>query len=314
MSKRILLIDTVHELISERLQSAGFCLDKCFEADKNEILGIIENYCGIIIRSRINIDKEIIDKAKKLKFVARLGAGMESIDTEYCKQKGIACLNSPEGNMDAVGEHTLAMLLSLLNNINRADKEMKSGLRKREANRGIELGGKTVAIIGYGNMGRSFAKKLSGFDCTVIAYDKYKFNYSDNFVQEADYSRIFEETDILSLHVPLTEETKFLVNAEFLSNFKKNIILLNTARGHVLKTADLVSALKSSKVLATGLDVLEYEEDSFETTNNLSNNADFQYLANCDNVILTPHIAGWTKESKIKLAEILVEKILKLKI
>lgn len=314
MGKKVLLIDTVHEIIPLKLKQNGFIVVEAYKETKQEIQQFISEYCGIVIRSRFNIDKEFIDKAENLKFIARVGAGMESIDTQYCAKKEIACLNSPEGNKNAVGEHSIAMLLSLLNNLPKADKEMKQGIRKREENRGFELENKTVAIIGYGNMGSSFAKKLSGFDCEVIAYDKYKKNYSNQFVRETDYSEIFEKADILSLHLPLTEETRFLVNSEFLSKFKKKIILINTARGSIVKTSDLVNALKSGKILAAGLDVLEYEEDCFEITKDISNNADYQFLAKSDNVILTPHIAGWTHESKIKLAEILVDKIINLKI
>ena len=314
MYYKVLLIDTVHEIIPEKLKKSGFTVAEAYKESKIEIQKFISEYCGIVIRSRFNIDKEFIDCAKNLKFIARVGAGMESIDTDYCNKKGIVCLNSPEGNRDAVGEHAVAMLLSLLNNLPKANKEMKLGIRNREENRGSELGSKVVAIIGYGNMGSSFAKKLSGFGCKVIAYDKYKKNYSNQFVKETDYKEIFEKADILSLHVPLTAETKFLVNSEFIAKFKKPIILINTARGQVVKTSDLVDALKSEKILAAGLDVLEYEDASFETTIDLKDNPDFQHHAKSENVILTPHIAGWTYESKTKLAEILVDKIINLKI
>jgi D-3-phosphoglycerate dehydrogenase len=312
MTKKVLLIDTVHRIIPDKLKNAGFVTQECFEAGRDEIKNIICDYCGVVIRSRITFDKEIIDKATNLKFIARVGAGMESIDTDYCATKGIECLNSPEGNRDAVGEHAIALLLNIMNNIIKSDREVKNGIRKREENRGIELGNKTVAIIGYGNMGSSFAKKLSGFGCNVISYDKYKSGYSDGFTKESDYEEIFESADIVSLHVPLTEETKYMVDSNFINSFKKNIILLNTARGPVVKTADLVSTLKSGKVKAAGLDVIEYEESSFESSAEMTEKEEFKYLASCDNVILTPHIAGWTQESKIKLAEVLVDKILKL--
>jgi D-3-phosphoglycerate dehydrogenase / 2-oxoglutarate reductase len=314
MTNNILLIDTVHRIIPDRLKDAGFVTENCFDAGRNEIMNKIGDYCGVVIRSRITFDKEIIDKAVNLKFIARVGAGMESIDTEYCALKGIACLNSPEGNRDAVGEHAIAMLLNLMNNIIKADREVKCGVRKREENRGSELGYKTVAIVGYGNMGSSFARKLSGFGCNVISYDKYKVGYSDGFTKETDYEEIFEKADIVSLHVPLTDETKYLVDSKFINSFKKNIIILNTARGPVVKTDDLVNALKSGKVKAAGLDVIEYEESSFESSSGMNDKEEFKYLASCDNVILTPHIAGWTHESKIKLSEVLVEKILKLKL
>jgi len=314
MSKKVLLIDTVHRIILDRLIESGFEVVSGFDWPREQILKAMPDYCGVVIRSRINIDKEFIDSAGNLKFIARVGAGMESIDLEYCKAKGIVCLNSPEGNRDAVGEHAIGMLLSLLNNLNKADREVKRGIWNRENNRGNELNVKTVGIIGYGNMGSSFAKKLSGFGCKVISYDKYKSGYSDGFTNETDMGTIFNETDILSLHVPLTEETQYLFNEQFISNFKKPIILINTSRGPVVKTNALTQALKSGKVLGAALDVIEYEETSFENTAIMTDKPDFEYLASCDNVILTPHIAGWTVESKIKLAEILADKIIALKL
>ncbi len=313
MQKKVLLIDTVHRIIPDKLSTSGFEVIAGYELSRTEILDCIPDFYGIVIRSRINVDKELIDKATNLRFVARVGAGMESIDLEYCKSKGIECLNSPEGNRDAVGEHATGMLLNLMNNLNKADKEVKNGIWKREENRGNELNTKTVGIIGYGNMGSSFAKKLSGFGCKVISYDKYKTGYSDGFTTETDLDSVFSEADILSLHVPLTEETKYMVDSEFISSFKKNFILINTARGPVVKTTDLVNALKSGKITASALDVIEYEETSFEKTAIMTDKEDFRYLAGCDNVILTPHIAGWTVESKIKLADILANKIIALK-
>jgi len=314
MAKKVLLIDTVHRIIPDKLIANGYEVVQGFELSKNEILDCISDFSGIVIRSRINIDKELIDKAENLRFVARVGAGMESIDLEYCKAKGIECLNSPEGNRDAVGEHAIGMLLNLLNKLNKADKEVKQGIWKREENRGTELNVKTVGIIGYGNMGSSFAKKLSGFGCKILSYDKYKTEYSDGFTIEKDLNSIFLEADVLSLHVPLTEETKYLFNEQFLNNFKKPIILINTSRGPVVDTKSLVNGLKSGKVLGAALDVIEYEETSFETTATMTDKPDFKYLASCDNVILSPHIAGWTVESKIKLAEILADKIIALKL
>lgn len=312
MQKKVLLIDTVHRIIPDKLSANGFEVVAGFELSRVEILNCISDFYGVVIRSRINIDKEFVDKAKNLRFVARVGAGMESIDMGYCKEKGIECLNSPEGNRDAVGEHAIGMLLNLMNNLNKADREVKSGIWEREKNRGNELSTKTVGIIGYGNMGCSFAKKLSGFGCKVISYDKYKSGYSDGFTIETDMETMFSEADILSLHVPLTEETKYMLDANFISSFKKNFILINTARGQVVKTSDLVSALKLGKITGAALDVIEYEDTSFETTSKMTDREDFKYLASCDNVILTPHIAGWTVESKIKLADVLANKIITL--
>jgi D-3-phosphoglycerate dehydrogenase len=312
MQKKVLLIDTVHRIIPDKLKASGFEVITGFELSRAEILDCISDFYGVVIRSRINIDKEIIDKATNLKFIARVGAGMESIDLEYCKTKGIECLNSPEGNRDAVGEHAAGMLLNLLNNLNKADREVKLGVWKREENRGNELNTKTVGIIGYGNMGSSFAKKISGFGCKVISYDKYKNDYSDGFTIETNLETIFSEADILSLHVPLNDETKYMVDDDFISSFKHNFILINTARGPVVKTAALVGALKSGKISGAALDVIEYEETSFEKTAIMTDKEDFRYLASCHNVILTPHIAGWTVESKIKLAEVLANKIINL--
>lgn len=310
MSRKVLIIDSVHEIITKGLQHAGYEVVDATELSRNAIIKVVGDVYGIVIRSRINIDKPFIDSAISLKFVARVGAGMETIDVDYCEAKGIKCLNSPEGNRDAVGEHTVGMLLSLLNNLNRADRQVKVGEWNREKNRGRELGYLTIGIIGYGNMGSSLAKKLSGFGCKVIAYDKYKKNYSDGFCEEVSFDEIFEKADVLSLHVPLTDETKYMVDENFISRFKKPIILLNVSRGPVVKTSALVEAMKSHKIIAAGLDVIEYEKTSFEKTVKMTDKEDFKYLASCDNVIMTPHIAGWTVESKIKLAQVLLDKIL----
>jgi D-3-phosphoglycerate dehydrogenase len=236
---------------------------------------------------------------------------MENIDVEYAGSKGIMCLNSPEGNRDAVGEHALGMLLALMNNMVRADRQVRAGTWIREGNRGTEISGKTVGIIGYGNMGSAFAQRLKGFDCRVISWDKYKHNYADGNTSETSMDEIFQEADILSLHVPLTWETRHMADDAFLRRFRKNIWLINTARGQVVKTEDLVTNLASGKVAGAALDVLEYEDSSFETISG-DVPADLQYLLHADNVILTPHIAGWTQESNVKLARFLVEKIRKI--
>ncbi len=314
MKKRILILDNVHPIIPETLIQNEYIVEDGTLKNRGQLIDCIANYQGIVLRSRITIDKEIIDKATNLKFIARVGAGMESIDVEYCRKQGVECLNSPEGNRDAVGEHATGMLLSLLNNLNKADSEVKRGVWNREENRGGELGALTVGIIGYGNMGSAFAKKLSGFGCKVIAYDKYKIDYSDSFGTEVSLENLHHESDVISLHVPLTEETKYMINESFIEKLSKQIILLNTARGPVVKTSALVNALKNNKIVAAGLDVIEYEESSFETTKAMTDELDFKYLASCKNVILTPHIAGWTVESKIKLAQVLVDKILKVEL
>ncbi|MDX9697237.1 MAG: NAD(P)-dependent oxidoreductase [Bacteroidales bacterium] len=308
---KILFLDTTHFRLPEMLRNAGFECHDSFDSDINKIKQIVGDYEGIIIRSRIKIDKTLIDLGKKLQFIGRVGAGLENIDTDYATKKGIACINSPEGNRDAVGEHALGMLLCLLNNIARANTEVRQGKWIREGNRGLEIKGKTIGIIGYGNMGSAFAQRLKGFGATVIAYDKYKFNYTDEFVTEKNLESLFEDTDILSLHVPLTDETEYMVNSDFIKKFKKEIYIINTARGKVVKTDDLVFQLKEGKVLGAALDVLEYEETSLESLNSENKKSDaFNFLINSDKVILTPHIAGWTRESNIKLSEVLADKII----
>jgi D-3-phosphoglycerate dehydrogenase len=310
INKKILFLDSTHPRLVEMLEQEGFVCETFFQIGKEEALSVIHEYAGVIIRSRIRIDKELIDNASNLKFIGRVGAGMESIDVAYAQSKGICCFNSPEGNRDAVGEHALGMLLALMNNFLRADKEVRIGEWKREENRGVEIKGKTIGIIGYGNMGSAFARKLRGFEADVIAYDKYKFNFSDEFVKEVSMEEIFESANILSLHVPLTEETHYLFEKEFVNKFKKKFWLINTSRGPVVKTDDLVSALKSEKIKGAALDVIEYEETSFETLDTKKFPEAWEYLLKSDKVILTPHIAGWTEESKIKLAEVLAEKII----
>lgn len=309
--RKILLVDSVHPLIREELTGMGFTCDFYPEFGRQEFLQAAEGYDGIIIRSKIRIDKEFLDRAVRLKFIGRVGAGMENIDVGYAGSKGIRCLNSPEGNRDAVGEHALGMLLSMLNHLVRADQQVRQGTWIREGNRGTEIKGKTIGIVGYGNMGSAFARKLQGFDCQVISYDKYKKNYSDGHTRETTLDEIFSQADVLSLHVPLTEETENMVNDEFLNKFMKNIWLINTARGQVVNTTDLVKNLVTGKVCGAALDVLEYEDASFE---GLSGHVpeELNYLLHAENVILTPHIAGWTRESEVKLARVLVEKIRKI--
>ena len=262
------------------------------------------------MRSKFKITKEIIDSAPNLKCIARVGAGMENIDLAYARQKGIACVNSPEGNRDAVAEHALGMLLCLFNSITKANAEVHAGTWLREENRGVELCGKTIGIIGYGNMGSAFAQRLQGFDVKVLAYDKYKKGFGNDFVEESSLEELYEKMDILSLHTPLTEETHYLINDEFINRFKKNMYIINTARGKCLNTSDLVKSIQSGKVLGACLDVLEYEAISFEGIDVKEIPAPMQYLMKSGKVILTPHIAGWTHESNVKLAEVLAQKII----
>ena len=309
---KILFIDSNHPLLHETLENAGHSCDLNYTWSKDEIINNIHLYDGIVIRSRIKITKDIIDKATNLKFIARAGAGMENIDVEYAERKGIKCLHAPEGNADAVGEHTIAMILSLFNNICKADTEVRTGKWIREGNRGVELMGKTVGIIGYGNMGSALAKRLQGFGVKILVYDKYKSNFGNDFIVEAPLQQLFDEVDIVSLHTPLTKETEYMINNSFLNSFKKNIYIINTARGKCLKTLDLVANMKSGKVLGACLDVLEYEMTSFENIDIANLPEAFQYLAQSNKVVLSPHIAGWTHESNIKIAVILANKILNL--
>ncbi|HLW31176.1 MAG TPA: 2-hydroxyacid dehydrogenase [Aequorivita sp.] len=307
---KILHLDSNHPLLIEMLKEAGFQNDENFTASKSEIEQIIHEYDGIVIRSRFTIDKTFLNFCKKLKFIARVGAGLESIDTDYAESLGIELIAAPEGNRNAVGEHALGMLLSLFNNLNKADKEVKNGLWNRESNRGVELEGKTVGIIGYGNMGKAFAKKLSGFDCKVICYD-IKENVADEFATQVSLRKLQAATDVLSLHTPWTPLTDKMVNSKFINSFAKPFWLLNTARGRSVVTSDLVAALNFGKILGAGLDVLEFEKLSFETlfdSATLPNS--LRELFAMDNVLLTPHIAGWTVESKVKLAKTITEKII----
>ncbi len=308
---KVLFIDSTQPILKDRLEKAGFNCDYLPDLPVDEIIKIINKYEGIIIRSRIKLDKEILDRAVNLKFIGRVGAGMENIDVVYAESKGIKCYNSPEGNRDAVGEHALGMLLALFNNLCIANMEVRKGIWQREANRGLEIKGKTIGIIGYGNMGSAFAQRLKGFEAKVIAYDKYKTDFGNDFVSEVQLDAIFKESDVLSLHVPLTKETEFMVDSVFLAKFKKPIYLINTARGKVVKTRDLVDALKKTKVLGAALDVLEYEQSSFEEIHQEKSNSDFKYLIQSNKVVLSPHIAGWTHESNIKLATYLTDKIIK---
>lgn len=308
---KILHIDSNHPLLWEQLQQASFQNEADFTSSKQEVEAKIENYHGIVIRSRFKIDKTFLDKATNLQFIARVGAGLESIDCDYATAKGIHLIAAPEGNANAVGEHAIGMLLSLFNNLNKANNEVKSGQWKREANRGHELEGKTIGIIGYGNMGKSFAKKLRGFDVTVLCHDILP-NIGDANAIQVSLSELQERADVLSLHTPWTPETDKMINTDFINQFKKSFWFIITARGNSVVTADLVEGLKSGKILGAGLDVLEYEKLSFETLFEGEKPAAFEYLLQAENVLLTPHIAGWTFESHQKLAQTIVDKICKI--
>jgi D-3-phosphoglycerate dehydrogenase len=305
---KILHLDTNHLLLINQLNDLGFANDEDYSSSKDQIESKIQNYNGIILRSRFNLDKSFLEKATNLKFIARVGAGLENIDCDYAAKKGVKLIAAPEGNRNAVGEHTLAMLLSLFNKLNKANDQVKNGKWLREDNRGIELDGKTVGLIGYGNMGKAFAKKLLGFNVEVLCYD-IKENVGDKNAKQVTFKELQEQSDVLSLHTPQTSETIGMVNAKFINEFKKPFWLINTARGKSVVTNDLVDALKSNKILGAGLDVLEYEKSSFENMFTSEMPEAFQYLIKAENVLLTPHVAGWTVESKEKLAQTIVDKI-----
>ena len=306
---KILHLDSNHPLLIEQLNEIGFINDEDYTSTKLEIEAKIHLYDGFIIRSRFSIDAHFLAKATKLQFIGRVGAGLENINCNYAESKGIRLIAAPEGNRNAVGEHSLGMILSLFNKLHKADKEVRNGQWLREENRGMELDGKTVGIIGYGNTGKSFAKKLRGFDVKVLCYD-LKPNVSDKNCKQVSLAELQEKTDVLSLHTPQTNLTINSINADFINSFKKSFWLINTARGTSVNTKDLVSAIKSGKILGAGLDVLEYEKSSFETlfSDNKMPEA-FQYLIKSNQVILSPHIAGWTVESKKRLAQTIVNKI-----
>ncbi len=306
---KVLHLDTNHPLLLEQLAALGCENTEDYKATKSEVEKIIHQYEGVIIRSRFKIDREFLDKASKLKFIGRVGAGLENIDVACAREKGIFLAAAPEGNRNAVGEQALGMLLSLMNNLNKADREVRQGTWDREGNRGWELDGKTVGIIGYGNTGRAFAKKLSGFEVEVLCHDILE-KVGDSFARQVPMEELQKKADVLSLHVPQTELTLGMVNTAFINRFAKPFWFLNTARGKCVKTADLSEALKSGKILGAGLDVLEYEKTSFEDLfEEGAMPEDFRYLVQSDRVLLSPHIAGWTQESKVKLAQTLVDKI-----
>lgn len=308
---KILHVDINHPTLIEQLSAAGYENHEDYASTKSEIENTINLYDGLIIRSRFSIDRSFLKKATKLKFIARVGSGLENIDASDALFRGIKLINAPEGNRNAVAEHALGMLLSLFNKIHKADNQVKEGMWQREENRGVELDGKTIGLIGYGNTGKAFAKKLRGFDVRVLCYDLIP-KVSDNNAKQVSLEELCNKSDVLSIHTPETEITKGMINIEFINTFKKSFWLINTARGNSVVTKDLVKALRSGKILGAGLDVLEYEKSSFESLFNESiMPKEYQYLINSDKVVLSPHIAGWTEESKLRLANTIVQKIKK---
>ena len=308
--KKILHLDSNHPLLLQKLSEAGFINETDFTSDKAAIEDKISNYHGLIIRSRFSIDQSFLEKAKNLEFIARVGAGLENIDCEFASGKGIALIAAPEGNRNAVAEHALGMLLSLFNKLNLADAEIRNGQWNREKNRGHELDGKTVGIIGYGNMGKAFAKKLRGFDVEVLFYDILP-NIGDANARQVSIEELQQKADVLSLHVPQTEKTIGLVNLDFINAFSKPIWLINTSRGKNVITSDLIAALENGKLLGAALDVLEFEKSSFENMFSDGEIPDaFSALLKSDKVLLSPHVAGWTFESHERLAEVIADKII----
>ncbi|WGQ12497.1 2-hydroxyacid dehydrogenase [Pedobacter gandavensis] len=306
MSKgRILIVDELHPVFKERAIAMGYEVDDLPLYTRAQTLAAISNYQGIAVRTKFRIDQELMAAAPSLKFIARAGAGLDNIDVDYARSRNIELLNAPEGNMDAVGEHATGMLLSLMNNFRNADQEVRNGTWDREGNRGYELKGKTVGIIGYGFMGKSFAKKLAGFEVNVIAYDKYKTGFSDAYAKEVSMEEIVKHSDVLSLHIPLTSETRQMVDEEYFFHFRKPIFFINTARGEIVHTQAVLQAIQAGKILAAGLDVLEVEK--FPA---LQQTPWFNDLKSAGKVILTPHVGGWTFESYRKISEVLADKLM----
>ncbi len=304
----VLHIDQNHPVLWSDLDALGYKNIEGYRLNRQEILSIIQDFEGVVIRSRILIDRAFLDAAQNLKFIARVGAGLDAIDIDYAAEKGVQLISAPEGNSTAVGEHALGLLLNLMNNLNRADRQLRQGSWQREANRGVELSGHTVGIIGYGHMGKAFAKTLRGFDCRVICYD-IESGVGDDNAHQVSLEEFFAQAQVVSLHTPLTPQTESMVNADFIDRFTHNIYLINTARGRSVVTTDLVAALNKGKVLGAGLDVLEYEHSSFENLLSQEPPEALKALLALDNVILSPHIAGWTHQSKEKLARVIVAKI-----
>lgn len=306
MNKKVLIIDEVHELLINGLAVLGFEVVYKPQASRIDLLHLVVDAFGLIVRTKTNIDIEVLEKATNLRFIGRAGAGLDNIDVDFASEKKIFLFNAGEANADSVGEHTVGMILSLFAKISKADKEVREGVWDRKGNTGIEVSGKTIGIIGYGNTGKAVAKKLAGFNVNILAYDKYLEEYGDKKVREASMDELYSLADIISMHIPLTNETKDLVNRDFIDKFKKPIWFFNLSRGGVVKTSDLIEGLECGKILGVGLDVLENEKIN---QLNKQQEMEFNYLINSDKTLLTPHVGGWTVESYQRISEVLLSKI-----
>lgn len=306
MSRKVLITAKVHNYLIDRLEEKGFEVSYRPSVTYDEVVADIADFTGMIVTTRIKVDKVMLDRAGKLQWIGRLGSGMELIDVPYAEHKGIRCVSSPEGNRDTVGEQAVGMLLVLMNNILKSNLELRQGIWERDGNRATELGGLTVGIIGYGNTGGAFARKLRGFDVEILAYDKYKTGFGDNYVQEASMEQLFEKADVVSVHLPLTAETHHLADAAFFKSFRKPIRFINAARGKIVNTPDIIEALEAGTIAGACLDVLENEKLA---TYSQVEKDQFQRLLSMSNVVMTPHIGGYSHEASIKMARIVLEKL-----
>lgn len=304
--KKVLITDDVHQILVDALKTIGYAVDYMPGLKNEDTISIIAEYAGLIVNTKTKVNKSLIDAAGKLEFIGRVGSGMDHIDVQYAKRKGIRVYSSPEGNANAVGEHALGMLLALLNKIAKADAQIRNGVWQREENRGVELAGKTVGIVGYGNTGSAFARKLTALECRILVYDKYKTGFGNEQIYEVSLATLKEQSQIVSLHIPLNNETQYWLNSNTISEFRNAFYFINTSRGQVVNTDNLLEGLQEGKILGAALDV--FENENFYQLD-LKSNVQFSNLSTLHNVVLTPHIAGWTIESKLKLAKILTDKI-----
>jgi len=307
---RILITDKISPLFIDLLEKHNIDYEYNFSDSWSQFGTKIHEFDGIVVRNRLVIDKNFLEHAKNLKFIARYGSGMELIDTQFAEKLNIKCFNSAAGNANSVAEHNLGMLLALFHKITHSMKQLNNLIWEREGNRGIEVEGKTIAIIGYGNTGKAFSQKLKSFNCKTLIYDKYKSRFGNDDVIESNMNEIYDKSDVISFHIPLNQENTNIFNREFIAKMRKPFYILNTSRGRIVNNTDLIWGLKEKKILGAGLDVIENENKTFNSVNIDQN---FNYLVNCENVILTPHIAGLSKDAHKKLSEILINKIIQLK-